>query len=304
MEARRLAIMVTATVLIFAIAVSFLINHSITQPLSVLKRKTREVAKGIFKGDLKLSSPPEIGELANAINLMCDKLNELDEMKSDFFSSVSHEFRTPLSTLKMGLEFLKDGGEGPITEKQSDFLTGLERETNRLIGLVNSLLDLSKMEAGMMAYHLESRSLVPLFDQVLTEMEPLLLAKKIVLSKEIPGELPILRIDVERILQTLRNLIGNAVKFTPERGQVRVSVRALERGVEVSVSDTGPGIPKEMLTTIFEKFRQSRSKGSLQMEGTGLGLAMAKQIVTSHGGKIWAESEFGQGSTFIFVLPA
>ena len=130
------------------------------------------------------------------------------------------------------------------------------------------------------------------------------MAKKIALSKQIPGELPILRLDVERILQTLRNLIGNAVKFTPEGGQVRVSAKPLERGVEVSVSDSGPGIPKENLTTIFEKFRQGTSKGPAEMKGTGLGLALAKRIITSHGGKIWAESESGQGSTFIFVLPA
>jgi two-component system sensor histidine kinase GlrK len=304
MEARKIVIVMTATFLVLAIAVSFLINHSITQPLSILKKKTGEIAKGIFKGDLNLSSPPEIGELANAVNLMCDKLNELDEMKSNFFSSMSHELRTPLSTLIMGLGLLKNGDEGPITEKQSDLLTSLERVTKRLIGLVNSLLDLSKMEAGMTAYHLESRSMVPLFEQVLTEMEPLFLAKRIALFKQIPGELPILRIDVERILDTLRNLIGNAVKFTPDGGQVSVSVRPLEKGVEISVSDTGPGIPKEMLATIFEKFRQSTSRGPLQMKGTGLGLAIAKQIVTYHGGRIWAESEPGRGSTFIFVLPA
>jgi two-component system sensor histidine kinase GlrK len=235
---------------------------------------------------------------------MCNKLNELDEMKSDFFSSVSHELRTPLSTLRIGLRLLKEEGEGPITEKQSNLLTTLEHETNRLIGLVDSLLDLAKMEAGMMAYHLESRSLVPLLDQVLKEMEPFLLAKKIALSKQIPGELPMLRLDSERILQTLRNLIGNAVKFTPEGGQVRVSAKPLERGIEVSVSDTGPGIPKEDLTTIFEKFRQGPSKSPLEMKGTGIGLALAKWIITSHGGKIWAESEPGQGSTFVFVLPA
>jgi two-component system sensor histidine kinase GlrK len=303
-EARKMAIVVTAAFLVLGIGVSLLINDSITQPLSVLKKKTGEIAKGIFKGDLSLSSPPEIGELASAVNFMCNKLNELDQMKSDFFSSMSHELRTPLATLKMGLGLLKDGLEGPITEKQRQLLTTLERETNRLIGLVTSLLDLAKMEAGMMTYHLEPRPLDPLLSQVFKEMEPLVQAKRVLLSKQVPKELPILKIDAERILQTLRNLIGNAIKFTPEGGQVTVSARPIDKAVEVSVSDTGPGIPKENLTAIFEKFRQGTVKGPLQIKGTGLGLAMAKQIITSHGGKIWAESEQGFGSTFIFVLPA
>lgn len=302
-EARKITIGMTATFLVLAIAVSFFINHSITKPLSVLKKKTGEISKGIFRGDLNLSSPPEIGDLASAINVMCDKLNELDEMKSDFFSSISHEFRTPLTTLKMGLRLLKEQVGRGTPEDQNYLLTSLEGETDRLVGLVNSLLDLSKMEAGMMIYHLEAKSLSPLFDQVLMEMEPLLSGKRIAISKQISGELPVLRIDAERILQTLRNLISNAAKFTPEGGQVRISAKPVEKGVEVSVSDTGPGIPEEMLTTIFEKFRQSTSKSSLPMGGTGLGLAIAKQVVTSHGGKIWAESEPGRGSTFIFVLP-
>jgi two-component system sensor histidine kinase GlrK len=166
------------------------------------------------------------------------------------------------------------------------------------------LLDLAKMEAGMMTYHLEPSPLDPLLSQVFKEMEPLVQAKRVLLSKQVPKELPILKIDAERILQTLRNLIGNAIKFTPEGGQVTVSARPIDKAVEVSVSDTGPGIPKENLTAIFEKFRQGTVKGPLQIKGTGLGLAMAKQIITSHGGKIWAESEQGFGSTFIFVLPA
>jgi two-component system sensor histidine kinase GlrK len=303
-EARKMAIVVTAAFLVLGIGVSLLINDSITQPLSVLKKKTGEIAKGIFKGDLALSSPPEIGELANAVNLMCNRLNELDQMKSDFFSSMSHELRTPLATLKMGLGLLKDGLEGPITEKQRQLLITLERETNRLIGLVTSLLDLAKMEAGMMTYHLEPKPLDPLLNQVFKEMEPLVLAKRVLLSKQVPKELPVLKMDPERILQTLRNLIGNAVKFTPEGGQVTVSARPVGKAVEVSVADTGPGIPKENLTAIFEKFRQAPVKGPLHMKGTGLGLAIAKQVITSHGGKIWAESEPGRGSTFIFVLPA
>jgi two-component system sensor histidine kinase GlrK len=117
-------------------------------------------------------------------------------------------------------------------------------------------------------------------------------------------ELPLVKMDGERILQALRNLIGNAVKFTQKGGQVTVSIRLANSEIEVSVADTGPGIPKENLALIFEKFHQVPLKDSGKMKGTGLGLAIVKHIITAHGGRVWAESQLGQGSTFIFLLPA
>ena len=303
-EARRMAILMTGGFLLLGIAISFFINRSITQPLSIMEKKTKDIAKGDFKGILTLSSPPEIAELAKAFNLMCNMLNELDKMKSDFFSSVAHELRTPLSTLKMAISLLLEGRQGPITEGQKEVLVLLEGVVNRLISLINSLLDLSKMEAGMMTYQLEQKNLAPLIDRAAGEIAPLVEAKHIRLETKSADGLPLIKIDSERILQVLRNILGNAVKFTPEGGQVKVSVRSVDQGVEVSISDTGPGIPADSLHTIFEKFKQVPSKGPHQNKGTGMGLAIAKQIVTHHGGKIWAESELGQGSTFFFVLPA
>jgi two-component system, NtrC family, sensor histidine kinase GlrK len=303
-ELRRMAMMMTGAFLLFGIVFSLLINRSITQPLSILEKKTKDIGKGNFKEDLDISSPPELAGLAGAFNLMCNKLNELDKMKSDFFSSVTHELRTPLSTIKMGIVLLKEDVEGPLTEGQRGLLKVLEKETHLLIGLVNSLLDLSKMEAGMMRFQLEPKHIGPLIDQTIEEMGPLVQAKKINLEVSVTDRLPIIKIDPERILQALRNIIGNAVKFTPEKGRVRVSARRADHGVEVSVADTGPGIPAGSLITIFEKFQQATTEGSRPVNGTGLGLAIAKQIITHHGGKIWAESELGHGSMFIFVLPA
>jgi two-component system sensor histidine kinase GlrK len=300
---RRTAIVMTGAFLIFGIVVSLLINRSITHPLSLLEKKTKDIGKGIFKEDLKLSSPPELAELADAFNLMCNKLKGLDKMKSDFFSSIAHELRNPLSTIRMGAGLLREGAEGPVTEGQKNLLAVLEKESNRLIGMLNSLLDLSKMEAGMMSFNLEPKNIRPLIDQAVEEISPLVEAKRIHLEVMATEGLPIIKIDSERILQALRNIIGNAVKFTPEAGQVRISIRPIDHHVEVSVADTGPGIPKGNLITIFEKFQQATTGGSSPIQGTGLGLAIAKQIITRHGGKIWAESRLGQGSTFIFVLP-
>jgi two-component system sensor histidine kinase GlrK len=303
-EAYQMAIVMIAVLLVFGITLSYLINRSITQPISVLVKKTRDIGKGDFKGNVSLSSPPELAELASAFNLMCNKLGELDQMKSDFFSTVTHELRTPLSSIKMGISLLADGREGPLTEGQKELLTLVKTENNRMVGLVNAILDLAKMEAGMMTYQIEQKNIVPLIDQVVKEMKPLVETKKIRLESEVAEKLPIPKIDTEKFLQVLRNVIGNALKFTPEGGRVNVSVRTIAQGVQISVADTGPGIPEKNLTSIFEKFQQVNTKGAYRTKGTGLGLAIARQVITHHGGKIWAESKLGQGSTFYILLPA
>jgi two-component system sensor histidine kinase GlrK len=293
----------SAIAIVLVVVTSFLITRSITQPLTILMEKTKEISKGVFDDHLNIPSPPEISELTRAFNSMCGKLKVVDKMKSDFYSSMSHELRTPLTSIKEGINLLREGVGGAIPEKQKRLLAILSEESKRLIDLVNSLLDLSKMEAGMMTYTFESSSLAPLIDKAILEIAPLVEAKKIGLEKKIDEKLPILEIDPERILQALRNLIGNAVKFTPDEGCVTVLARPVDHGVEVSVADTGPGIPRENLSKIFDKFQQAASSGSYKANGTGLGLAIVKHIISSHGGRIWAESETGQGSTFTFVLP-
>jgi len=303
-EAYQMAIVMIAVLLVFGLTLSYLINRSITQPISVLVKKTRDIGKGDFKGNVSLSSPPELAELASAFNLMCNKLGELDQMKSDFFSTVTHELRTPLSSIKMGISLLAGGREGPLTEGQKELLTLVNQENNRMVGLVNAILDLSKMEAGMMTYQIEQKNIVPLIDQVVQEMKPLVETKKIRFESEVAEKLPIPKVDTERFLQVLRNVIGNALKFTPEGGRVNVSVRTIDEGLQISVADTGPGIPEKNLTTIFEKFQQANTKGPYKTKGTGLGLAIAKQVITHHGGRIWAESKLGEGSTFFILLPA
>ncbi len=224
-------------------------------------------------------------------------------MKSDFFSSMSHELRTPLTSIKEGITLLQDGVGGVTTGKQKKLLAILTAESNRLINLVNSLLDLSKMEAGMVNYLFRQERVEPLIERVALEMAPLLEVKKISLQTNLSEERPLINMDRERILQVLRNLIGNAVKFTHEGGRVIVSTRLKNSEMEVSVADTGPGIPKENLGAIFEKFHQVPLKASGGIKGTGLGLTIVKHIITAHGGKVWAESQPGKGSTFIFLLP-
>jgi two-component system sensor histidine kinase GlrK len=234
---------------------------------------------------------------------MCAKLKEVDRMKSDFYSHMSHELRTPLTSIREGTNMFLEGLGGAVTDKQRELLTIVAEESNRLIELVNPLLDLSKLEAGMVAFHLVSTDLSPLVERSVREVAPLAEAKNIRIEIAM-DELPSVSVDAERILQVLRNLIGNALKFTPQGGSVRIAARREKDGVRVSVADTGPGIAGEEINTIFEKFRQAPSANSRGFQGSGLGLAIVKHIVHEHGGRVWVESEVGRGSTFSLVLPA
>ncbi len=303
-DARRWTIFVSVLALLGVLTISFFITRSITKPISVLIDKTREISNWVFKGDLKLSSPPEMRELSQAFNSMCDRLKAVDRMKSDFFSMVSHELRTPLTSIMVGTSMLLGGMGEERSEKEKEILDIITKESQRLIALVNSILDLTKMESGMMDYNFTPTEMMPLIRQAIAEIEPLAMAKEIRFQINNPQNLPVIQMDRERILQVLRNFIGNAVKFTPAGGQVTVSAAPKEGTLKVCVKDTGPGIPKENLANIFDKFQQGPSQDSNLIKGTGLGLAIAKHIVAAHRGKIWAESEAGQGSSFFFALPA
>lgn len=311
------AMIITAASLLLGVAISVLIARSITVPLARMEEKTAEIGRGIYKADLKIAAPPEIGALARSFNYMSTKLREVDTMKSDFYSLMSHELRTPLTSIKEGTNLFLEGLGGPVTEKQRRLLTIIAEESNRLIGLVSSLLDLSRLEAGMLTYQFSPTELDPLITKALGEVTPLAEAKKIDLRKEIGAGLTA-RVDGERILQVLRNLLGNALKFTPPGGRVRVSARRVDGSdislalagakvlphlVEISVADTGPGIPREHQASIFDKFRQVTLAGAAKVPGTGLGLAIVRHIIQDHGGAVWVNSEEGRGCAFIFVVP-
>jgi two-component system, NtrC family, sensor histidine kinase GlrK len=302
-SARKLNVLIWTLAFGLMVGTAFLTTRSVTKPVSVLMAKTKEVSNGIFKGDLKIGSPPEVAQLAQSFNAMCDKLQAVEKMKSSFLSVMSHELRTPLTSIKEGIGLLQDGAGGSVTEKQKRLLDILSQETARMIGLVSTLLDLSKMQQGMMPYYFNDEHLHLLVERVMTEMLPLAEAKKIEFHADFGQSVPTLRLDRERMLQALRNLVGNALKFTPERGSISITSRLTDVGVELSVKDTGPGIPKESLDTIFEEFQQLPGGHPVGILGSGLGLAIVKEIIMAHGGRVWAESASGSGSILTFVLP-
>ena len=303
-NASEVAMVLAVSALIGVILVSLFITRSITLPVAKLIDKTREISNWVFKADLNLASPPEIQELALAINSMCEKLKAVDKMKSDFFSTMAHELRTPLTSIKEGTSLLLEGVGGGTTDTQKKLLKIIAVESHRLIDLVNASLDLSKIEAGMMSFNFTPAEFSALLRRVVTEVRPWAMAKGVRVEVHDPPDLPPVSMDTERILQVLRNLIGNAIKFTPDGGAVTVLARREEKKIFVTVRDTGIGISPEMLTDIFEKYRQGSPPQSEYIKGTGLGLAIAKHIVAAHGGDIWAESNPGQGSSFTFFLPA
>jgi signal transduction histidine kinase len=266
----------------------------------------------------------ELSEANTALETSHKKLQELDRLKSDFVSNVSHELRTPLTAIRMAVDNLLDGVSGELTPTLQRYLTRVKDNTDRLVRLIADLLDLSRIEAGRVELHPAPVPLPELFREVVEGLRPMAAAKRLTLELT-PHETELWAFaDRDKLHQVLTNLIGNAVKFTPEGGRIRVGARpapdsaagreapaepagtrpAHARQVAVSVEDTGEGIPPEELRTIFEKFHQVDRRGHGKTQGTGLGLTIARSLIELHGGSIWVESEVGRGSRFLFTLPA
>jgi two-component system sensor histidine kinase GlrK len=302
----RVAGITAGFIILVGILMSFLNTRSINRPLRLLQDKTKEIAKGKFGEIANIASPPEVKELADHFNTMCRRLKELEEMKLDFISHVSHELRTPLTAIKEASSMLLEGVYAGSPEKEHDLLIITQEECERLIGSVNRILDLSRMEARMMTFYLRECRLEPLMRKAVKKTEPIARKKNIRVELKLSGNLPPVKIDEAHIEQVFENLIGNALKFAREYDTVTISTLfSSENGniVRVSVADTGPGIPANDLVKIFDKFQRIEN-GIETVRGTGLGLSIAKHIISSHGGHIWVESKEGEGSTFYFTLPA
>ncbi|HWO40515.1 MAG TPA: ATP-binding protein [Candidatus Eisenbacteria bacterium] len=232
------------------------------------------------------------------------QLEDASRHKSQFLASMSHEFRTPLNAIIGFSDVLLDPSLGVNEEKRSLFLMHIRNSGRHLLGLINDILDLSKVEAGRLELEIEPAAIGDVLNAAEGTLRPLAANKAIDLRVESNGCIPCAPMDTARITQVVLNLAGNAIKFTPEGGQVWLRAEALDQFVRVEVGDTGRGIPVEDQERIFLEFEQARigtAKG--KPEGTGLGLALAKRLVEMHGGKIWVESELGKGSRFYFTIP-
>jgi signal transduction histidine kinase len=236
---------------------------------------------------------------------IAQKSRELEiasQHKSQFVANMSHELRTPLAAMLGYAELLQEGIYGAPPEKFLPILTRIRSNGKHLLGLINTVLDISKIEAGQFKLNLAEYALSSIVEIVMVATESLAATKKLAFKTEIAKGLPYGLGDEQRLTQVLLNLVGNAIKFT-DAGEVHITAGAKDGLFEVSVSDTGPGIPREECGRIFEKFRQVDNSNTRAKGGTGLGLAIAREIVEMHGGRIWVESALGQGSTFRVELP-
>ena len=323
----------TSTLLLIGLGVALLASGLVARRvLSPLKR-LGEGVKRIGSGDLNyrvdLRTGDEIESLADEFNKMAvglqqareeleqkvahrtaelalvnQKLDEASRHKSAFLASVSHEFRTPLNAIIGFAEVLLDPTLKVTEQERKQFLSDIFNSGKHLLKLINEVLDLSKIEAGRMDLQIEPASLHATLETVQKTMRPLADKRAIVMRFESDGEVGTLPMDVARIRQVLLNLLGNAIKFTPDSGAVWVRAARENGQARIEVGDTGPGIPDEDRQRIFLEFERLAANGKGdKSEGTGLGLALAKKFVELHGGKLWMESEMGQGSRFFFTLP-
>jgi len=230
------------------------------------------------------------------------ELQIASQHKSQFLANMSHELRTPLNAILGYTELIVDQIYGKVPEKIRDVLERVQKSGRHLLGLINDVLDLSKIEAGQLTLSLSDYSFQDAVQSVVASVESLARGKGLQLSVEVAPKLPVGRADERRIVQVLLNLAGNAIKFT-DAGEVKIRVNAVDDTFVVSVSDTGPGIPETQHERIFEEFQQVDGSSTRAKGGTGLGLAIAKKIIELHGGRIWVESAVGKGSTFTFSLP-
>jgi len=246
----------------------------------------------------------EIQDKNRQLEIANERLKELDRLKSDFVSNVSHELRTPLTAIKGAVDLLLREVPGSLNEKQTHYLARVRSNTQHLAGLINDLLDLSKIEEGKIEFNGGRVSLGGLVQEVVETLRPVAAEKPVAIEVTAPETSILVWADRDKLTQVLMNLIDNAIKFTPAQGKVMISTaRNGTEWVQISVNDSGPGIPSEEKEKIFQKFYQSAEVGKAKPKGTGLGLAISKALVELHGGRIWVESDANHGSTFFFTLP-
>lgn len=289
--------------LVFGVGLAGIASYTILRPLRQLQGHIKQIGQGNFGTSLQIHAPAELRELVDSVNWMGRKLQEIDDMKTEFLAHVSHELRTPMASIQEGTHLLLDEIPGPLLQEQRTTLRIMADSSRRLIHLISTILDLSKMEAGMMEYRILPVDFQRIGEVSINKVRLLADSKHVQLVLENIGERSWVKADASRLEQVLDNLLSNALKFSPEGGVVKVQVKPdLQAGVlEVTVSDTGPGIASEDLPHIFERFYQGRTKGK-HTAGSGLGLALVKKVVEAHGGRIWIESEKGKGVTVRFIL--
>ncbi|VXD24032.1 putative Histidine kinase [Planktothrix serta PCC 8927] len=316
----RTTIILCSLALLGATLIGLLTAQWIVKPILQLNVAAKQIAQGEWKQTLNLKRKDELGQLAKSFNRMAKQLKEsftilesknqelqhLDQLKDEFLANTSHELRTPLNGIIGIAESLIDGATGELPPQTNSNLAMIAASGRRLSSLVNDLLDFSKLRYQNIELQLRPVDIRVIVDAVLILSQSLITQKNLHLINRIPVDFPLAEADENRLQQILYNLIGNAIKFTPE-GIVEISARILSETeksqIAITISDTGIGIAANKLDRIFESFEQAEGSTAREYGGTGLGLTITKQLVELHGGQVTVESELGVGSQFTFTLP-
>jgi two-component system sensor histidine kinase GlrK len=321
-QAQWISLSAAALSLILSCLVSFVILRSIAEPLHNLTQGTRAIAEGKFFYRLDTSRTDEFSQLARDFNSMTQRLNELDQMKKDFVSHVSHELKAPLASMQETIHLMLEQIPGSLNEKQKRLLELNFQSGKRLSSMLGNLLDLSRMEAGALEYELRMRDLGELVRTALAEFEVQAGEKSLQIKEELPAQPVFVECDGDRIIQVIGNVVGNGIKFSRDGGLIRVSVQTCNRVPAtipdawreivqtdgnpfalIAVADSGPGIPDQHKEKIFEKFHQVKQGKKIAGQGVGLGLAICRTIVEAHRGAIWVEDNPEGGSVISVLLP-
>ena len=290
----------TLVAAVIALAIVQILARGMTSPLREMAVAASAMARGDYDRRVRATSSDEVGELARAFNAMAAELAGVERMRRDLVANVSHELRTPIGALRARLENLVDGVELVTPQAMAEMLAQVER----LGSLVEQLLDLSKLESGAVPLELTTVPARSLLDRLASDWrEPAGERDVMLLTSTAPPDLEV-GVDEQRMGQVLSNLVGNAVRHSPEGGKVRVDVTARPGRLRIAVSDQGPGIATDEIERVFERFYRSDRARSADRGGAGLGLAIARWIVELHGGTIHAERREPHGSHMVVTLPA
>ncbi len=317
-------LLIIGGIVLAIIPFSIVFARSISNPIQQLEEGSRRIGSGELSHRIRVRSGDEIEQLAQTFNQMADdlqnkiteietantELKKLDGLKSQFISMASHELRTPLIAIQGYVDLLRDGAAGEVNEEQMTMLATVSRNTVRLARIVTELLDLSRIEENKLALNQEDFAVAEVLAEVVQEQKPSLDRRFQTVTLDVEPDLPLLHADRDRVGQVVINLLGNAIKYTPDGGRIAIKAFAEAEHLHLTVQDNGIGIKAEHLEKIFSRFytagdvtRHKSGKEAFLAGGTGLGLPIVKGIVEAHGGQVWVESEFGQGSTFHVVLP-
>ena len=309
-----LMVQIILTTLLVFIIVAFtasLTSNSLIRPLRRLLHLTRLVGEGKLNYRLKTSLHDEVGELTTAFNVMVARLNAqkarellIEQLKSEFISVAAHQLRTPLSAIKWTFRMLIDGDMGTLSEEQKQFLQQGYTTNEHMIGLVNDLLDASRIEQGNFGYDFERTDFVVYVHNFVTLYQPQAHSRDINVVFQTPSEsIPPLFIDKAKMDLVFQNIVDNSIKYSRSGTTVTIAMKLLPQYVEVSIQDQGVGIPQHQLDRVFSKFFRGDNVVRMDTKGTGLGLFIVKNIVKNHGGEIRVQSEENKGTEIIFTIP-